>query len=113
MKGKLLLLTCILGMSLMLTNAQNVNVVNSQNFTQEEVWEISLRIKQKVDDFQHYVQDLGEKNNISHKIKMEERAMALKLFIGEGESYTLQTPTSYGFKEETYPAVTMGIIKSK
>lgn len=99
--------------TMLVMQAQNVNVVNSQNMTEEEVQEISLRIKQKVDEFQRYVQDMAEKNNIPHTTKMEERDLALKLFIGKGESYTLTVPTPYGEREQSYPAVTMGIIKSK
>lgn len=94
-------------------NAQNVNLINDLGIEAEERDAVQERIKEKVDDFQRWIQDLAARGNVSHKTKMELKERTLKLFIGEGKSYTIRVPTAYGFKDEMREAVKMSTISSK
>lgn len=93
--------------------AQNVHIANDLGIQEDELAEVQERIAEKVDDFQRWIQDLAGRGNVSHNTKMEIYDRTLKLFIGEGKSYTTQEPTYGGYRDVIHQAVTMSIINSK
>ena len=94
--------------------AQNVQLINDLGIHEDELADVQERIAEKVDDFQRWIQDLAGRGNVSHNTKMEIYDRTLKLFIGEGKSYTTQVPNPYGgYTDQVHQAVTMSIIKSK
>ncbi|MBQ6306053.1 MAG: hypothetical protein IJK78_05775 [Bacteroidales bacterium] len=94
--------------------AQNVQLINDLGIHEDELADVQERIAEKVDDFQRWIQDLAGRGNVSHNTKMEIYDRTLKLFIGEGKSYTTQVPNPYGgYTDQVHQAVTMSIINSK
>lgn len=94
--------------------AQNVHIANDLGIQEDELADVKERIVEKVDDFQRWLQSLAGRGNVSHNTKMEIYDQTLRLFIGEGKSYKIEVPNTYGgFSEQINPAVTMSIINSK
>ena len=59
----------------------------TNNLTDEELKEFNRRTKEIIDEFQGYLSFIGSKSNTTED-KKKYRAVALKLFIGNGKAYT-------------------------
>ena len=65
----------------------------AQSLTAEEKRALETRVKNKVDEYQFYLNQLGDKRSTSETVKNNAVRLALKLFIGEGENYTMDGNT--------------------
>lgn len=65
----------------------------AQSLTAEEKRALETRVKNKVDEYQFYLNQLGDKRSTSETVKNNAVRLALKLFIGEGENYTVDGNT--------------------
>lgn len=63
--------------------------VFSQQLTQSEKESLQIRVKNKIDEFQFYLQQLGDKRSTSAEVKDNAYSLALKLFVGECEDYSI------------------------
>ncbi len=88
--------------------AQQSNIVGtSVILSDSDKEEFTTRIKQKIDDFQKYLEVIGGKHNYSSEIKDEYTTFALNLFIGEGDDYYEYVATPYGDQQRLHAAVKM------
>lgn len=79
----------------------------SQQLTSAEKESLQIRVKNKVDEYQFYLQQLADKRSTSTDVKNNAYTLALKLFVGEGENYSVYVP-DLG-RNVTKPAVRMEI----
>lgn len=79
----------------------------SQQLTQAEKESLQIRVKNKVDEYQFYLKQLADKHSTSAAVKNNAYKLALKLFIGECENYSIYDP-DLG-RNVTKPAVRMEI----
>ena len=80
----------------------------AQQLTEAQKRTLERRVRDKVDDFQFYMAQLGDKESTSITVKNNAYRLALKLFIGEGEDYSIVQRNSLGEEyEELKPAVRM------
>lgn len=66
--------------------------VFSQQLTQSEKESLQIRVKNKIDEFQFYLLQLGDKRSTSAEVKDNAYSLALKLFVGECEDYSIYDP---------------------
>lgn len=66
--------------------------VFSQQLTQAEKESLQARVKNKVDEYQFYLQQLADKRSTSAEVKDNAYSLALKLFVGECENYSIYDP---------------------
>ncbi len=78
-----------------------------QQLTQAEKESLQARVKNKVDEYQFYLQQLADKRSTSAEVKDNAYSLALKLFVGECENYSIYDP-DLG-RNITKPAVRMEI----
>lgn len=64
----------------------------SQQLTQAEKESLQTRVKNKVDEYQFYLQQLADKRSTSAEVKANAYSLALKLFVGECENYSIYDP---------------------
>lgn len=67
-------------------------VLNAQQLTYSEKEALQRRVKDKVDEFQFYIAQLANKKSTSMEVKNNAYSLALKLFIGECEDYSIYDP---------------------
>lgn len=79
--------------------------LSAQELSEQQKNVLQKRTKDKVDEFQHYMKQLADKRSTSTTVKNNAYSLALKLFIGEGESYTTVDP--YTGESQMKPAVRM------
>lgn len=80
----------------------------AQQLTEAQKRALERRVADKVDEFQLYMAQLGDKESTSVTVKNNAYRLALKLFIGEGEDYSIIQRNSLGEEyEELKPAVRM------
>lgn len=80
----------------------------AQRLTESQKRMLERRVVDKVDEFQFYMAQLGDKESTSKTVKDNAYRLALKLFIGEGEDYSIIQRNSMGEEyEEMKPAVRM------
>lgn len=79
----------------------------SQQLTHAEKESLQTRVKNKVDEYQFYLQQLADKRSTSAVVKDNAYTLALKLFIGECENYSIYEP-DLG-RNVTKPAVRMEV----
>lgn len=79
----------------------------SQQLTQAEKESLQTRVKNKVDEYQFYLQQLADKRSTSVEVKNNAYLLALKLFVGEGETYSVYDAELE--RNITKPAVRMEI----
>ena len=63
--------------------------LNAQQLTYSEKEALQRRVKDKVDEFQFYIGQLADKKSTSMEVKNNAYNLALKLFIGECEDYSI------------------------
>lgn len=63
-----------------------------QQLTQAEKESLQARVKNKVDEYQFYLQQLADKRSTSEEVKNNAYSLALKLFVGECENYSIYDP---------------------
>lgn len=63
-----------------------------QQLSQTEKEALQRRVKDKVDEFQFYMGQLADKKSTSMEVKNNAYSLALKLFIGECEDYSIYDP---------------------
>lgn len=63
-----------------------------QELTTSQKEALQRRVKDKVDEFQFYMGQLADKKSTSSEVKNNAYRLALKLFIGEGENYSIYDP---------------------
>lgn len=81
----------------------------SLSATQKEA--LQRRVKDKIEEFQFYLGQLGDKKSTSYEVKNNAYNLAVKLFIGECKTYTIHNPdTDFN---ETKPAVRMQTSSTK
>lgn len=66
--------------------------VYGQQLSQTEKEALQRRVKDKVDEFQFYMGQLADKKSTSTEVKSNAYSLALKLFIGECEDYSIYDP---------------------
>lgn len=66
--------------------------VFSQDLTEDQKRALERRVKDKVDEFQFYMGQLADKKSTSSEVKSNAYRLSLKLFIGEGENYSIYDP---------------------
>ena len=66
--------------------------VYGQQLSQTEKEALQRRVKDKVDEFQFYMGQLADKKSTSLEVKSNAYSLALKLFIGECENYSIYDP---------------------
>lgn len=66
--------------------------VSAQNLTEAQKESLQNRVKNKVDEFQFYLGQLANKRKTSMQVKQNAYDSAMKLFIGEGNNYTVYDP---------------------
>lgn len=66
--------------------------VYGQQLSQTEKEALQRRVKDKVDEFQFYMEQLADKQSTSTEVKSNAYSLALKLFIGECEDYSVYDP---------------------
>lgn len=66
--------------------------VFSQDLTDDQKRALERRVKDKVDEFQFYMGQLADKKSTSSEVKSNAYRLSLKLFIGEGENYSIYDP---------------------
>lgn len=66
--------------------------LNAQQLTDREKEALKRRVKDKVEEFQFYLSQLADKKSTSIEVKNNAYNLALKLFIGECEDYTVFNP---------------------
>lgn len=82
--------------------------VLAQALTEAQKRSLERRVEDKVNEFQFYMAQLGDKESTSFTVKNNAYGLALKLFIGEGEDYSIVRQNSRGKEyEEFKPAVRM------
>jgi hypothetical protein len=59
----------------------------AQELTQQQQQAIQRRVKNKVEEFQFYLEQLADRQVTNQKMRNEAYQLALKLFIGHGEQY--------------------------
>ena len=80
----------------------------AQRLTEAQKRTLERRVEDKVNEFQFYMAQLGDKESTSVTVKNNAYGLALKLFIGEGEDYSIVRQNSRGEEyEEFKPAVRM------
>ena len=80
----------------------------AQQLTEAQKRTLERRVRDKVDEFQFYMAQLGNKESTNATVKNNAYRLALKLFIGEGEDYSIVQRNSLGEEyEELKPAVRM------
>ena len=72
----------------------------SQRLTEAQKRTLERRVRDKVDEFQFYMAQLGDKESTSTTVKNNAYRLALKLFIGEGEDYSIVQRNSLGEEYE-------------
>lgn len=87
------------------------NSVTAQELTSQEKKALEIRVKDKVDEYQYYLSQLADKRSTSTEVKNNAYSLAIKLFIGECENYTIHEPYiengAERYREVTKPAVRM------
>lgn len=63
-----------------------------QDLSVSEKEALQRRVKDKVDEFQFYMGQLADKKSTSNEVKDNAYRLSLKLFIGEGENYSIYDP---------------------
>jgi len=63
-----------------------------QQLTQAEKESLQIRVKNKVDEYQFYLHQLADKCSTSLEVKNNAYSLALKLFVGECENYSIYDP---------------------
>lgn len=66
--------------------------LNAQQLTYSEKEALQRRVKDKVDEFQFYIGQLANKKSTNIEVKNNAYNLALKLFIGECEDYSIYDP---------------------
>ena len=66
--------------------------LNAQQLTYSEKEALQRRVKDKVDEFQFYIGQLANKKSTNMEVKNNAYNLALKLFIGECEDYSIYDP---------------------
>lgn len=66
--------------------------LNAQQLNYSEKEALQRRVKDKVDEFQFYLGQLADKQSTSMEVKNNAYGLALKLFIGECEDYSIYDP---------------------
>lgn len=66
--------------------------IYGQQLSQTEKETLQRRVKDKVDEFQFYMGQLADKKSTSAEVKSTAYSLALKLFIGECEDYSIYDP---------------------
>lgn len=83
----------------------------AQELTSQEKRALEIRVKDKVDEYQYYLSQLADKRSTSTEVKNNAYSLAIKLFIGECENYTIHEPYiengTERYREVTKPAVRM------
>ena len=74
-------------------NAKSSVFHDDEELTQEEKTELSLKIKQNLEDFQDYLRTITS-NDVSSEVKDMAIENALNLFIGKGKPYIMYDPYS-------------------
>lgn len=74
-------------------NAEPSELSDNEELTQEEKAELSLKIKQNLEDFQDYLRTITS-NDVSSEVKDMAVENALNLFIGKGKPYITYDPYS-------------------
>lgn len=69
-----------------------IGILNAQQLTYSEKETLQRRVKDKVDEFQFYMGQLADKASTSIEVKNNAYSLALKLFIGECEDYSIYDP---------------------
>lgn len=69
-----------------------ITKVYGQQLSQTEKETLQRRVKDKVDEFQFYMGQLADKKSTSAEVKSTAYSLALKLFIGECEDYSIYDP---------------------
>lgn len=59
----------------------------AQELTEQQQQAIQRRVKNKVEEFQFYLEQLADRQVTNQKMRNEAYQLALKLFIGHGEQY--------------------------
>lgn len=102
-----------LRITLILFSLLAIDSISAQELTQREKEALQIRVKNKVDEYQFYLAQLANKRSTSAEVKNNAYNLAIKLFIGECENYTIHEPyTEYGmekYREVSKPAVRMEI----
>ena len=68
----------------------------AQRLTEAQKRTLERRVEDKVNEFQFYMAQLGDKESTSVTVKNNAYGLALKLFIGEGEDYSIVRQNSRG-----------------
>lgn len=79
----------------------------AQMLTPEQKEALQVRVKNKVDEYQFYLAQLGNKRSTNAEVKANAYNLAIKLFIGECENYEIYEP-DMGYSI-TKPAVRMEV----
>lgn len=67
-------------------------MIYSQELTREQKEALQVRVKNKVDEYQFYLAQLANKRSTSMNVKNNAYNLAIKLFVGECENYTIYDP---------------------
>ena len=64
----------------------------AQVLTAQQKQAIQRRVKNKVEEFQFYLEQLGDRQFTNKQMRNEAYASALKLFVGNGDDYRVYDP---------------------
>lgn len=76
-----------------------------ESLTQAQKEALQRRVKDKIDEFQFYLNQLADKESTSAEVKTNAYNLAIKLFVGECQQYSLYNPETN--RNELKPAVRM------
>lgn len=64
----------------------------AQQLTQQQKQAIQRRVKNKIEEFQFYLEQLGDRRFTDRGMRDEAYNLALKLFVGHGDQYNIYEP---------------------
>lgn len=85
----------------------------AQQLTEAQKRTLERRVRDKVDEFQFYMAQLGDKESTNTTVKNNAYRLALKLFIGEGDDYSIVQWNSFGEMYEEFKSAVCMQISSK
>jgi len=74
---------------MLLLGMSNSMGLYAQTLSAKEKSALERRVKDKVDEFQIYLKQLGDRQSTSQQVKANAYSLALKLFIGECKDYSI------------------------